>query len=342
MKKLLLLTLFTGYLFAQPKITTFTTNSNASLRGLCGVSDKVCWASGSAGTVIITIDGGQNWADISPAGYDTLQFRDIHAFNKDTALILSAGLPAVILKTTNGGLSWKIVYRNDKKGVFFDAMDFWDENTGVAFSDAIANHLLILKTEDAGESWYHIDTVTLPKVEYGQGGFAASGTCLKVIGDSSVIIGLGGPKATTLLSVNRGLSWMKGEAPLDSGSPSKGIFSFDFKDGLTGFCVGGDYTGDSATTHSIAKTTDGGKSWQPVNDPAISEHYRSSISYCRNDRWVATSRTGISYTNNDGLKWHKLKGNYYSSSFAGSTLWLSGAGGNMAKLLFQPPVIKKD
>ena len=47
--------------------------------------------------------GGKTWENVSIPGTDTLQFRDIEAFDENTAIVLSAGLPATIYKTTNGG-----------------------------------------------------------------------------------------------------------------------------------------------------------------------------------------------------------------------------------------------
>ncbi len=334
MRNLLLLSLYSGLLLAQPQLTTFHSGSTSSLRGLCAVSENICWTSGSEGTVLKTTDGGLTWGNLSPKGYDTLQFRDIHAFNRDTALILSAGLPAVILKTVDGGKKWKRVYSNTKQGVFFDAMDFWDEKSGMAFSDAQGKKLLIILTLDGGDSWTELPQEFIPDVEIGQGGFAASGTCLKTFGDSSVVIGLGGVSTTTLLSHNRGKTWLKGKTPLDAGSSTKGNFSFDFINDLEGICVGGDYTGDSATTHSMAKTMDGGKTWRLIDDPIISGKYNSCVSYLNNDTVISTSRTGISYSYNAGKTWKAFSGSYYTCSSAKQVIWLSGPNGSLAKLSF--------
>ena len=45
-----------------------TTGSDARLRGLSAVSPLVAWASGSAGTILRTIDGGRTWERKAPAG----------------------------------------------------------------------------------------------------------------------------------------------------------------------------------------------------------------------------------------------------------------------------------
>jgi photosystem II stability/assembly factor-like uncharacterized protein len=325
---------YQALLWSQPFVQEFSTNSTASFRGLFAISEKVCWASGTAGTVLKTEDGGMTWNNVSPQGFDTLQFRDIHAFDANRAFILSAGLPAVILKTTNGGRNWRTVYFNDSAGVFFDAIDFWDKSNGIAFSDARQTELLIIQTIDSGETWLRIPPVHVPPVDSFQGGFAASGTCLQTFGKKSAIIGLGGTSASTLTTNNRGKSWVKGNTPIDFGTPSKGIFSFHFIDTAQGYCVGGDYLGDSLSTNTIAKTSDGGKTWVMVDDENVSGFYLSCIKYIDTQKIVACSRTGISYTSDAGVSWKRLKGSYYTISVANNTVWLSGSNGKLGQLRF--------
>ncbi|MDZ7848973.1 MAG: hypothetical protein U5L96_20880 [Owenweeksia sp.] len=164
----------------------------------------------------------------------------------------------------------------------------------------------------------------------GQGGFAASGTSLKTFGKSRAVIGLGG-KPNILITTNRGQTWRKTSAPLDSGSSSRGLFSFDFVDAEVGFCVGGDYRSDSLTTASAAITTNGGLSWQPINDPAISGHYRSCVVYLNKNWLLAVSRTGCSFSSDGGMQWRSCPGQFYSLSVAGNCVWASGANGQVAR-----------
>ena len=102
------------------------------------------------------MDGGQTWEDVSVPDTDTIQYRDIEAFDANTAIVLSAGLPAVIYKTTDGGQSWEQKYFSMAEGTFYDAMDFWNEQEGIAFGDAIDRRLLILRTFDGGETWQEL------------------------------------------------------------------------------------------------------------------------------------------------------------------------------------------
>ena len=45
--------------------------------------------------------------------------------------------PGQILKTTDGGLNWKIVFTDSAKGMFLDAMDFYNNKNGMVVGDPV-------------------------------------------------------------------------------------------------------------------------------------------------------------------------------------------------------------
>ena len=190
------------------ELTDQTSGSTASLRGLDIVDEQIAWASGAEGTVLRTIDGGSTWENVSVASADTIDFRDIEAFSANEAVILSAGFPGVVLKTTDGGKSWNLVYEDYREDIFFDAMDFWDDKNGIAFGDAIDGRIVIIKTNDGGKSWQLTSAEESPEALDGEGGFAASGTCITTLGDSHVWIAMGAPKSRVLYSFDKGETWM--------------------------------------------------------------------------------------------------------------------------------------
>src|SRR5205823_5525913 len=89
-------------------------NTTASFRGLSVVNAKVIWASGTGGTVIRTIDGGKTWKVMTVPGAEKLDFRDIEAFDTNTAYVLSigSGESSRIYKTTNEGKNWNLEFKN--------------------------------------------------------------------------------------------------------------------------------------------------------------------------------------------------------------------------------------
>src|ERR1700691_5720121 len=71
--------------------TSQTSNTTASLRGLSVVSAKVAWASGTKGTYLVTVDGGTTWKAATVPGAADSDFRAVHAFDAQTAVLLSIG-----------------------------------------------------------------------------------------------------------------------------------------------------------------------------------------------------------------------------------------------------------
>ncbi len=63
-------------------------------------SDRVAWVSGSRGTVGRTTDGGDSWQWCPPAGYEQRDFRDVHAYSENIALVMAVDSPGIILKWT--------------------------------------------------------------------------------------------------------------------------------------------------------------------------------------------------------------------------------------------------
>lgn len=308
----------------------------AGLRGLSSVSENVAWASGSGGTVIRTVDGGKNWEEVSVPGADTIQFRDIEGFDENTAIILSAGLPALIYKTKDGGQSWEQKYFTMAPGTFYDAMDFWDDQTGIAFGDAVDGRLLILRTFDGGEHWEELPYENRPQALDGQGGFAASGTCLRTQGDKNVFIGLGGDEASLFYSNDQGASWQKSATPLDHGA-SSGIFSIQFRDEKTGIMVGGDYLGDSLTSKkNVAYTQDGGKTWQSVMAGMEPNGYRSCIDFFE-EFVLVVGRESSDYYREGEMAYTRMEGQFYavSTSKDGKAVYASGPNGAVARLTFE-------
>jgi photosystem II stability/assembly factor-like uncharacterized protein len=112
--------------------TKLNSGTDASLRGVSAVDEKVCWASGSKGTVLRTTDGGAHWMVLHPdldrdgakESLAALDFRDIEAFDANTAIAMSAGLAekgaARIIKTKDGGLHWEQGFVTHTEGVFLD------------------------------------------------------------------------------------------------------------------------------------------------------------------------------------------------------------------------------
>src|SRR5262245_30973193 len=91
-----------------------TSGTKADFRGLCVVSPKVAWVSGTQGTFARTTDGAKPWSVGNVKGAEKLDFRDVEAFGQATAYLLSAGPgdASRIYKTSDGGRSWVMQFRS--------------------------------------------------------------------------------------------------------------------------------------------------------------------------------------------------------------------------------------
>ena len=321
---------------SQPNIAIvpLVTDTKASLRGLSVVDENIAWASGSEGTYLKTTNG-HNWKSDTIEGTGTYQFRDVEAFSAKSALLLTAGNPAKVYKTTDGGDNWTETYHNTTEGIFFDAMDFWDDKNGIAFSDAIDGHLVIITTNDGGTTWKEISYDNLPASPEGEGGFAASGTCITTFADSLVWIGLGSPDSRVFKSSDRGQTWKVTPTPMKGDAPAAGIFSLEFTNTDYGVAVGGNYQKETDTLKNAAITHDGGQTWALIEQHGP-KGYRSAVAHVPgSDIWLAVGPSGTDYSATNGKTWTPLDSlGFHAVAFGSKKVgYASGSDGRIAKIL---------
>lgn len=307
--------------------------TKASLRGLSVVSEKIIWASGTNGTFLRTVDGGKNWKPGKIPGAEKLDFRDVEAFDANTAFILSigAGEASRIYKTSDGGESWTLQFQNTNPKVFLDAFAFWDSMHGIAMSDPIDGKFVLLKTDD-GAKWTPVDTSRMPPARDGEAAFAASGTCLLTNGKSEVFLVSGGASARVFRSNNRGFDWTVADSPIVSGAAGSGIFSIAMFDNKNGVIVGGNYEKPNEINNNLAFTNDGGRSW--ILGKGLSS-YRSGVTYVNSQLLFAVGSSGSDLSIDGGKTWQNIdKENYNSVQARGkNAIWAVGANGLVAKLI---------
>ena len=129
------------------------TKTDASLRGLFIVDENIIWASGSKGTVLVSEDGGENWIINTVPGAEENDFRSIHAWNENRAMIFGVAGPQFGFLTENGGENWEVVFQDSTEGLFFNSLKFADNKNGLAVSDPVDGKFFVLRTEDGGKNW---------------------------------------------------------------------------------------------------------------------------------------------------------------------------------------------
>ncbi|HEX4958622.1 MAG TPA: oxidoreductase, partial [Lacibacter sp.] len=177
MKLILLVTgFFLVNIVSAQTIQLLDSNRSISIRGLSVVSNEIIWLSGSKGTVAVSTNGGKTFEWKKVAGFEQRDFRDIEAFNATTAVIIAVDTPAVILKTTDGGNTWKKVFEDKSPGMFLDALEFWNQNSGIVIGDPVEGKIFIARTFDGGETWRGLPEANYPTADEGEAMFASSGT----------------------------------------------------------------------------------------------------------------------------------------------------------------------
>ncbi|MCB1023631.1 MAG: glycosyl hydrolase, partial [Acidobacteria bacterium] len=271
-------------------------NTDASFRGLDVVSDKVVWASGTGGTVVRTIDGGKNWDVIKVPGAEKLDFRDIEAFDANTAYILSIGNgeSSRIYKTNDGGKNWNLQFKNSDEKAFFDSIAFWDKKNGMAQGDPVDGKFVLYHTTD-GETWKPVGTDKMPGALEGEAAFAASGTSIITHGKKGIFLITGGTESRVFRSNDRGLTWTASDSRVLRGAPSKGAFGIAFGSKDIGIVVGGDYAEPEMRSGNVSYTSDGGKTW--VTKLKIDRFgFRSGVTFINKDTAIVVGTTGTDIT----------------------------------------------
>lgn len=313
--------------------------NKTSFRGLSVVDDNTIWVSGSRGTFARSTDGGKTFVYQQLKGYEKSDFRDIEAFDDKRAIMMSSGTPALILKTTDGGLNWKEVFRQNDSVYFLDAMDFWDEKRGVLVGDPINGHFVLLETKDGGETWRELDSTKTPKALDSEAVFAASGTSLRCIGEYGKIGFVTGGKFSRTIGANlklKYLHWESFKLNIIQGQQTQGAFSFAINDSANIF-IGGDYSNDTVTNinsciqYLPAKKTD--EMFDKIVDDV--KGYRSCVEAINNQSFVACGTSGIDVYKN--RYWKKISSEPFHvvrKAKKGKAVFLAGPRGKIGKLFY--------
>ncbi len=328
---------FSSFLISaqSPSVEILTSGTKTSLRGLSVVNDNILWVSGSGGIVGKSSNGGKTWKWITVPGFEKTEFRDIEAFDANVAIVMGIGEPAYLLKTNDGGDTWKIVYENKEKGMFLDAMDFSSPRDGIVIGDPINGKAFIAFTHDSGNTWEELPSadnrVTL---DSGEAFFAASGSNVRLFekGQYYLVSGgtrsrLTGPNGTVML-------------PLLQGKESTGANAIDIFDngipvkaGNRMVIVGGDFAADSSREKNCVYTTNGGKTWRTPKTPP--HGYRSCVEYLSKKDLLACGLNGVDYSEDGGKNWKWIsKEGFHVVRIAkvGTMIYLAGNKGRIARI----------
>jgi len=216
-------------------------------------------------------------------------------------------LHGVLLKTTNGGLSWLNITTDTMPDL--SSVVFTNPSTGY-----LVSHSQILKTIDAGAHWF--------PVFKGENYFLQ--TAYFFDSDVGFVTGIAG---TVLKTTDSGLNWNV----LNSGTSAQ-LHSVFFTDSQTGYIAG--YQNQTGNSYGfILKTNNGGATWDSVS---TSNFLPESIVFTDANTGFAACATAILKTTDGGERWINVNNSgidgFIAVAFPNSaTGFAVGQNGNIVK-----------
>lgn len=282
-------------------------NEGISIRALTFLDDKLYFAGSKSTVGYITIaEFGKLQETVTVLDSISYEYRSI-ATNGKSIFALSIGNPARLNRFSPDLIDETSVYREQHEKVFYDSMQFWNANEGIAIGDPTENCLSLVITRDGGATWSKLPCGSLPPVAEGEAAFAASNTNVVLKGNHAWIVS-GGKKARVFHSPDKGKNWEVFETPIVQGETMTGIFTADFYDEKIGFIAGGNYEKPTQNFQNKAITTDGGKTWSLIAENA-GFGYASCVQFVPNSKGkglVSVGAGGLHYSADGGKTWKQF------------------------------------
>lgn len=232
---------------------------------LAAVNDQNAWLCDFDARVWRTEDAGKTWR---LAGTVTREEKIscLAAVDSNVAIAGGAGAESAIgsanlYRTTDGGRSWRVVYTAKGPIPYWYALHMFTAGRGIALSDppSANENFLIAKTSDAGATWRRIAQTPQPQERE----FGLSHACVFYDhrnGWFGTAVDMHQNQGNRMFRTSDGgESWT-----LLPNQLSIALQALHFLSPSIGLRV-------SAQPPFLARTTDGGQTWQPINDLPVAE-----------------------------------------------------------------------
>ncbi len=275
------------------------------------------WIVGSKGTLLTTVDGGQNWIAKGRPAEDVL--RDVYFSDARNGWLLCErnvyelktkdDPRTYLMQTTDGGEHWQRV-DVAKKEVDVRLVRALFSRGGRAW--AFGEKGVIFATRDSGANWVKLQTPTQHLLLGGA----------FIDDDRGWIVGAG---ATILQTSDGGQTW---HLIQPAGDTAIRFTAVSFVDNRIGWSVG--------TNGAVYRTNNGGHTWQQQNSGVAADLYDVKF-IDASEGWAVGSEGTIIYTNDGGLNWtvertgiqHPFERVFISDRTHG---WAVGFGGTVVSL----------
>ena len=240
-------------------------NTTQELNGVFMLDEQTGWVCGDAGTLLKTINGGQNWVQIPATGNDlnSIAFKDVNTG-------VAVGDNGTIIRTINGGLNWVPI----SSGTSLQFRKVSWGNGDLVF--AAGDDGLVSVSTDAGATWTLKNAGTILRF---RGAAAAGLNKLWAVGEDGLI----------KYSPDGGTSWITQTSVADND-----LHDIQFIDENIGFAGG--------SSSNFIYTNDGGQTWTSRN---IGIFFGLNGIYFKdaNLGWGVTVAGTIFFTTNGGTSW---------------------------------------
>ena len=326
----------TEKIFTSVKIDTIL-NDKISIRAITVSNNKVWYAADKNRVGFLSLTDANKMQRQLNKDSIKMEFRSI-AQTTNSIFILNVGNPALMYKFSKDLIQKKLVYEEKNEKVFYDSMQFWNDNEGIAIGDPIENCFCIIVTRDGGTTWNKIPCEKLPKIVEGEAAFAASNTNIIIKGEKTWIVS-GGKKSRVFFSPDKGNSWKVYETPIVQGEAMTGIFTADFYNDKIGFIAGGNYEKPNQNFQNKAITKDGGKTWKLIGENT-GFGYASCIQFVPNGngkQLVCVGSNGLFYSSDSGTSWKQFSSDttLYTIRFINDTTAIAAGKDKIVKVLFK-------
>ncbi len=229
-----------------------------------------------------------------PEGQNSIAYAAGSKFTFDTE--------GIIIKTEDAGETWQTIYPLTGTSTSFEKIEFVTTEKGF-----VAGYDLFMKTEDGGTTWAPM-TVGTDVYLYNNLSFYNEN-----IGFVSAQLN-DAPYFAIYLTTNGGDTWTPATDVLDAGG-----FNIAYADQNTVFSVGAD--------ERIAKSTDGGDTWNQIYSGII-QNYFLSVYFKDENNGVIAGEDGLLKTTHDGgATWSDFSTGYhhfYALTYKGDQLLAGG------------------
>jgi photosystem II stability/assembly factor-like uncharacterized protein len=319
-----------------------------SLWSIFFLDDQVGWSVGW-NKIYHTTNGGGDWV---PQQFPSVMgdLTDVFFINQDTGWIV--GTYQIILKTTNGGNSWSLISNSIPDHKAFYRVKFTDALHGVAVGGLFFQpNAFVQVTEDGGLTWTETtppDADVLQSLYFFDDGLTGW-TC--------------GKSGTLLKTNDGGLTW---EDKRFENANYKDIHFFDDMHGILlsnswvrltnnggelwedQFIIGDYYSQNRLTswdidkvitvgyTGSINKSTDGGRSWEKINDQFTSSIHDIGFFNGQDGLMLAGSSSAkkMYFSDDGGYSWQPdtlfINDLFYKMQVSGSSCYLLNTSSQLA------------